>query len=182
MKNPLVFLTFIFLLITSCSLSDNESDLLNSMEDTELKSAKTDKYLPFKGALDITIDLPSIKMLPPKYQELNGQGNLTHLGISSLLIEQLWWLAEGVPGAVPRTGNGKGDITLTAANGDLLYATYNNAVAQHETETFVWVTFTAYFDGGTGRFENAEGSFEWYATFNPVLNKGKTTLSGIIRY
>lgn len=62
-----------------------------------------------------------------------------------------------------------GDLTLVAANGDQLVGTYVGDVTAEEDFSVFYATLTITFTGGTGRFDDADGSAVMYAV---VINGG----------
>ena len=181
--NYVYILSLIFLLFSGCSDEGIQPKSLDSGDDISLKSAKSKHYVPFKATFEVYVDKVTHLSPPPKMQEVIGVGNATHLGLTEILMEQSWW--PPVPIELPFTGTGIGKVTFTAANGDKLLAEYDNAKAIHEgpTSPFVNVTFTGHFvDGGTGRFEKAQGTFEYKGIYNKVTNEGTATLTGKIMY
>jgi len=140
-------------------------------------------YVPFIATFEVTID--TVLHFPPplpKIQEVLGTGNVTHLGNTDLYILQNWWPPHAPPLIPPYTGTGTGEVIFTAANGDLLFASYDDAEGFHDIAPPVIVTFTGHFNGGTGRFEHATGYFDWYGEFFPATNTGTATCTGEIMY
>ena len=88
--------------------------------------------------------------------EVIGDGNAKFMGKTSFYAKHLFAftkadLSEGVAWS--------GEMTLGAANGDLLYATYTGDIVPSSDADFpFWLLFDVTFDGGTGRFEDASGS------------------------
>jgi hypothetical protein len=80
--------------------------------------------------------------------EAHGNGSSTLGSMAFNLIKG------GVPGF-------HGCLTLTAANGDVLEATYIGAALGANARGFAAGAGTLTFTGGTGRFENASGSATW---------------------
>jgi hypothetical protein len=182
----IVFLFSLALMIsTGCEKEQVEPDSLNT-NDSVLKGAKAkkdkDHFVPFKGTFDVSVDLSSVVILPPKYQFAYAEGNATHLGKTKVVLEQ-WWRPTSDQTVFPWYGGGWGLITFTAANGDILKASYMGAVATHNESDPVLVSLTATITDGTGRFEDAEGSFDWDVEYyQPPQNTGTVTLKGIIKY
>ncbi len=58
-----------------------------------------------------------------------------------------------------------GCLTLTAANGDSLYATYDGNEGGPNAHGFAFATGTLTFTGGTGQFSGASGSATFTASF-----------------
>ncbi len=81
-----------------------------------------------------------------------------------------------------RAGKGKGVFTFAAANGDILKASYAGT-AVHWSLTDVDIAFVCtIIEGGTGKFEDAEGYFDWVGKFNPEENMGLANIAGKIKY
>jgi len=182
----IVFLFSLALIIfTGCEKEQMQPDSLNT-NDSVLKGAKAmkgkDHFLPFKGSFDVSVDLLSVVFIPPKYQFAYADGNATHLGKTKVVLEQWWWPTSDL-NVYPWYGGGRGFITFTAANGDILKASYKGAVATHNESDPVLVSLTATITDGTGRFEDAEGSFDWDVEYyQPPQNTGTVTLNGNIKY
>lgn len=201
--NYFLVLSVVLLLLVGCSKDNIQSETLKSDDVVTVEKAKPAHCVPFDATFEVSIDMESILLgpnvpLPPpfpppegkifkKYQFVYGEGNASHLGLTNLSIEQ-WWRPTSPPPLPgdpfkPWSGAGVGEFIFTAANGDILLADYDDAISDHETPTYVTLIYTGRFkDGGTGRFANAEGSFIWEGTFNPVTNFGTVTASGEIMY
>ncbi len=195
-----IALFIVLLVIAGCAKEEIQPEPLNSSDDTTLSSddsalkgakAKHGKHkaVPLKGEFEVYVskqlntptDLP-----PPKKQEVLGEGNLSHLGKTQVYINQKWW--PNTPPPAPEqefhqwTGRGIGNFVFTAANGDELFASYNDAFSDHQTPTYVELSFTGEINGGTGRFSDAIGTFSWTGVFNPATNAGTVTVTGTIKY
>lgn len=184
-KTTFIFSLLLFLIL---GCSDDTMTLESiSEEDAVLqkKSVKVEKFKPFKAEFTAYIDeVTHMPPPPPKEQVVKGSGNFTHLGLTNLTMLQSWYPPVGQPPFIPPyTGTGFGSLEFVAANGDILLAEYTNGEGFHESDTKVHVTFKADFvNGGTGRFENATGSFEWDGVFYPLENIGYVTITGKINY
>jgi hypothetical protein len=64
-----------------------------------------------------------------------------------------------------------GDLTLVAADGDELVGTYVGDVTAEEDFSVFYATLTITFTGGTGRFDDAQGTAVMYAV---VINGGES--------
>ena len=93
----------------------------------------------------------------------NGGGNATHLGRYTATFEFQVDL---------RTSTAFGSFVFTAANGDSLFGTFTG----HATPagTVASIVETATITGGTGRFDDATGSF----TIERVLDQATGISSG----
>lgn len=192
-------IAFIFslalMILAGCSKEEIQPDPLNtsdevvlSNDDSDLKGAKArhgkHKYVPLKGYFEVSVfNRKPVAFKPPTLgQEIEGSGKMSHLGKTQVHMDQLWYPPALPPPAPPWTGTGEGTGTFTAANGDLLFISYT-ADSDHPVGKPVTVTYHCTIKGGTGRFENAKGSFIWNGIFDSVANIGRSTLSeGEIMY
>jgi hypothetical protein len=182
-KFPFLLLLLLFIGI-SCNQTNDTQDLLKAeYGDVEFKKANN-QFVPFQGTFEVYVDeILHNGPPPPKVQIALGTGNATHLGNSDVYLFQKWWPPGPPPYTFPWSGTGIGDIEFTAANGDVLKAYYNDAVAEHVSPTLVYVSLTGHFiNGGTGRFANAEGYFNWNVTFYPEENHGDVVCEGEIMF
>jgi hypothetical protein len=85
----------------------------------------------------------------PVQTQMSGKGHLTHLGRST--IDTTHCANSG--------GAFNGRITLTAANGDQLLATYTAQTVSMSEGLLVQQMTGVFVDGGTGRFTHATGTF-----------------------
>jgi len=183
----------VLLVFAGCAKEDIQPEPLNasdeatlySDDDSALKGAKK-KFVPLKGTFEVTVTkrYPITKLPPTLGQEVEGSGQMTHLGKTQVFMDQIWYPPTLPPPPPPWTGTGHGNITFPAANGDLLYVTYT-AESDHPVGAPVTVIYycTIMGDLSTGRFEDAQGSFVWNGTFDPLANIGIGTLSdGKIMY
>ena len=172
-----LLISLVMAMIVSCSKQDLQQLQEEAPDDVNLKSAV---FVPFKGEFKVYVDqVIHMPPPPPKVQLVLGVGKVTHLGKTDISILQNWW-PPAYPGA---PGTGTGEITFTAANGDVLLAQYNDGDAYLCSPTYVEITFPGYFkDGGTGRFEYATGYFTWEGIYNPTANEGLSIVDGEILY
>lgn len=188
-----VRIAFIFslslIIFAGCEKEQVQPESL-SIEDGALKGAKVkkgkDHFVPFKASFDLSAYFQNygpIKQVPHQidfqedwpfggtvkgmHVEIRGNGNATHLGKTTFKITQ-WWTRQHPHAPKPETGFfsfGQGKITFTAANGDLLYATYWGWADHTWDDDGVEILTHGTFIGGTGRFEGAQGKFEWDGLF-----------------
>lgn len=110
--------------------------------------------LPFRGSFDLTssaaVNCPPT--CPPTTLTITGRqnGNGTHLGN---------FTAHTIDIVNMPTTQATGTLSLTAANGDQLFATTAGAEDQFIPPNVSHVTQTATITGGTGRFAGATGTF-----------------------
>ena len=124
------------------------------------------KSKPFKGNAQgqVTGIVPSAEGL---LLTVHSEGNATHLGNFTRDEEVLY---------NPSTGTVTGELTFTAANGDLLYASVEGAFTSPTTVGGIYE-----FAGGTGRFINASGVADFQLTTLDLAN-ATITFDGSISY
>ena len=119
--------------------------------------ASAQQQVPFKGELQ-GHDTDTCFSFPIACVTTNTSGNSTLLGKFSFTMD---WLVN------IETGADSGTARFVAANGDVIYATFDGmgTVITPDLISFV-ETFTI--TGGTGRFAGAEGSFIVERLASPV--------------
>jgi hypothetical protein len=154
-----------------------EDQAQSQIEESALKGAKM-HYVPFKGKF-VQEQTSFIEVPGGAEIEMEGLGNVTHLGKTDLWVGQFWG------GAFPNL-EGDAEVVFTAANGDELWAdlyAYNSIELDADfNPVFATVTGTGNFAGGTGRFLNAEGSYELSAYFDFITLKSEAFYTGEIMY
>ncbi|HEU5054174.1 MAG TPA: hypothetical protein VFT78_13735 [Hanamia sp.] len=120
---------------------------------------------PLKGTFTIAGQV--LQGPPNLHQILTGQGNATHLGNMSFSSD----VYVAVTGAPPFQVNGT--AVFTAANGDQFFTSVSG-LSTPADEVVARINHTI--TGGTGRFENASGSF------NATTIGHTVTLEGQISY
>lgn len=114
--------------------------------------------VPFKGGYLVhpeTVDF----VYPCIYQRFPAEGQATHLGESTFISDDAVGCFDGLQFG---TGSQHGTIEFTADNGDLLWMSYAGTHAGYP----VYVTYSGTYTitGGTGRFEGASGSGEYWGS------------------
>lgn len=102
----------------------------------------------------------------------NGTGTATHLGHFSVHREAT---------VKPMGSDVKvddGEVTLTAANGDQLKASFTGTLDPATGKAVLSYEWK----GGTGRFENASGATTWLAELNPGEGTYDVVADGVINY
>jgi hypothetical protein len=165
------------ILIAGCSKLEIQPDPLYSSDESALKSAKKHE-VPFKGQFvnwerkDYVAPDPDPPATMRAY--FDGEGNATHLGKTLQFQDQQW--EEGALGA-----KGWGTMIFTAANGDELWSTYTSSFLWEDWPVFI-IPGKGEFTGGTGRFENATGSFDMEETYDYLNEMGTGIYTGTIKY
>ena len=118
------------------------------------------RAVPFRGRF--TLDLSS---------GVVGTGVATHIGRFTLVALDDQTNFPAITGTV----------TITAANGDELFATHTG-VFQDLGHGRAVLDFDNTITGGTGKFAGATGSFTIHSLINQNLGTGRATLCGTIRY
>lgn len=122
------------------------------------------QVVPFKGSIAGTTvgpnapDIPVVCEAPASRADFEGVGNLTQLGLSTVLGAHCNTVT-GVEFPTAHVSGSDGQGIIEAANGDLLFVDYSgtldvnlNCTALNEIEFAMIIT------GGTGRFEGASGT------------------------
>jgi hypothetical protein len=202
----------VLMFVAGCTKEKIQPDPLNAAEDISLKKAmveqegaKEEHYMPFNATFELEAHVnhygPVIKYddqtewkLPEPnkamHVDIAGSGKVSILGWMDFKIVQWWTKWYDFLNWPDSYGQGK--ITFTAANGDLLEATYYGQ-ADHQDDPPTEILTHGKFIGGTGQFENAEGFFEWDGIFyktHPVpmppkgelLGTGRVKVKGRIKY
>ena len=140
-----------------------------SMKDSKMKESG----VPFKGSYETSI---AVLQGPPNLvQRVSGTGIASHLGKSTFEATSYVTVSFPAPFAV------SGERTITAANGDQLFTTFTGTstpVVNGMNGADLVETIT----GGTGRFENASGSFTVAARNNFLTSSFRADFEGYIKY
>jgi hypothetical protein len=125
------------------------------------------RAVPFKGDLEGVVTRtplsPSSILV-----EISASGHATHLGRFTLEMPHTVNLA---------TASATGTMTFTAANGDVLTATFNG---QAQVGPIVSIVEEATIMGGTGRFAGATGTFTMNRLFDPAAGTTTGSFEGTI--
>lgn len=126
---------------------------------------------PFKGSCELQFEVLGLNF-PILRQRDWGVCQLTHLGRTQF---------DGILEINLLAGTQNGTRTLTAANGDELYATVAGTSAPIGPGLIAF-SATLTFTGGTGRFASASGSALAEGVANQMTKTSSVSLSGSIRY
>ncbi len=177
------FLLVFFGALLFCACEKENADLLiedqTQLEDGALKGAKK-HAVPFKGTFKQ--EQTHMEGMPPViYVEMEGVGTVSHLGKTKLWVGQNWDMGDFTGPA-----EGDADVIFTAANGDELYAYLYayNAVEFDGDGNLVFATIwgAGTFEGGTGRFSDASGSYNLTADYNFLTGESNAFYKGKIMY
>ena len=159
------------LLIIGCSIQDSQLE-----DDVNLKNGH--KHLvPFKATYSVWSEPatpgPTIDLI------VFGSGLANHLGRSDVIVNetittlQLPWSATA-------------SVVITAANGDELHFNYSSEIDPSALPPAgngdLIIAGDCIVTGGTGRFENATGTFVYNGVFNVITSTGTAHFTGTIRY
>jgi len=124
--------------------------------------------LPLQGQFEGTA---TVTPLDPPFAQVvvSATGQASHLGRFTLSIPHVVNFA---------TRSATGTMTLTAANGDTLTASFTGQ--SQIADPLVTIVETATVTGGTGRFADASGSFTVNRLFNRATGATEGTLEGTI--
>jgi hypothetical protein len=142
MKNRFLILSVVMATLFACSGDSMISDDFN--ETAEKRKAVPFKVKKLAGTYILNGDCGAATLTAI------GEGTVAHLGKSAILEEWCW---SGAP-----TDVGTRSVTFTAANGDELQGTITSIVYTSPLTFIEGVTI----EGGTGRFENAQGTITEY--------------------
>jgi len=110
-----------------------------------------------------------------------GWGTVTHLGRTYVSAEHCSYSADGTP----ETGDGtygEGELTMVAANGDVLYGTYTGGVSLSPPPVVDFQDFFTFVDGGTGRFATASGGGIEFGVVDLGDGSAAWRMEGVISY
>jgi hypothetical protein len=134
-----------------------------------LTQAASGANLPFHGSLD---GAETAVPHPPTIDvQSTGGGEATHLGRFTATFHALVTLP---------AGTAVGEFTFVAANGARLFATFTGQSAPTSVADVVSIQEIATITGGTGRFEDATGSFTIDRLLNQVTHISSGSFSGTI--
>jgi hypothetical protein len=147
MRNVLLCLS---VLAAACSGETPTSPTTSSptTDRAATNEARAATELPLQGSF---VGQEFQQFQPPStlFARVAARGNATHLGLFTLALDATVDLL---------TATAVGTITLTAANGDQIFATHTGRVVG-QVEGGLNIEETATITGGTGRFAGATGSY-----------------------
>ena len=113
-----------------------------------------------------------------------GSGSVTHMGRSHVTATHCSYLGELPDGSIGMDGTyGQGKLITTAANGDVLLATYDNGSSYPAPDgSIIFMDEFTFVDGGTGRFSFASGGGIEMGSVNFGDGTFVVELSGVISY
>lgn len=112
-----------------------------------------------------------------------GSGTITHMGRSEVTATHCSYVGILPDGSIGPDGTyGQGELTATAANGDILLATYDNGISYPEGPLIIFMDEFTFVDGGTGRFTFASGSGIEIGSVNFTDATFDVEISGMISY
>jgi hypothetical protein len=128
--------------------------------------------VPIRGTCELAYE-PAQPVGPGVVRQIDvGTCHISHLGKSTLVSDKIINFIAGTQTA---------DLAITAANGDMLYASgngTNSMVAPGQVAFRVELTIT----GGTGRFSGATGTVVGEGTADLANAQSKLAMAGTIRY
>lgn len=131
------------------------------------------KDRPFKGSYTTASEI--LQPAPILKTRITGTGQVSQLGYSTFVALSTLEFTSQPPFQL------YGTATFTAANGDAFYTSFTGTstpTGQGTLDIVMNHTIT----GGTGRFQNATGSFVGYTTAFPGHSEGYIEHEGTIRY
>lgn len=170
---------FLILFLVAATLVACNSDSMISDDFNETAEKKQNSF-PFKavkmaGTYEFGEDVEtSIENCAGLGLNAEGEGNVAHLGLTTVLEEWCW---NGFP-----FDKGTRKVTFTAANGDELWGEMNDPVDYFENPdydpngNFAIFREVVTIVGGTGRFENAQGTIT--QTVDTTPDASQTPIQG----
>jgi hypothetical protein len=131
------------------------------------------KDRPFKGSYTTSSEI--LQPAPFLRTRITGTGHVSHLGYSTFVALSTLEFTSQPPFQL------YGTATFTAANGDAFYTSFTGTSTPTGQGTLD-IVMNHIIAGGTGRFENASGSFVGYTTAFPGHSDGYIEHEGTIRY
>lgn len=139
--------------------------------------AQANPQLPLRATFTFTALIQPSQEISCPLMGLNiGSGTVSHLGKSAMVSTECVTAQNGVY----MMSNGK--MTVTAANGDTLIATYSGTFVPTGPTTLTMSGVTYSITGGSGRFANALGQGDLTGTQDLISGQGTFSVSGWIRY
>lgn len=121
---------------------------------------------------------------PADTVHITGEGEATHLG--KFTVERTHCFTPPNHPEFPGSVMHDGEYTITAANGDTLWGTYSGELQPtefgEEGPIKGIITGPATVDGGTGRFNGAEGEHTIAGDYDLVADEGWFELEGWLSY
>ena len=112
-----------------------------------------------------------------------GSGTITHMGRSEVTATHCSYVGFLPDGRIGPDGTyGQGELIATAANGDVLLATYDNGISYPEGPLIVFMDEFTFVDGGTGRFTFASGGGTEIGSVSSADATFNVEISGVISY
>jgi hypothetical protein len=178
MKQQLSLTMFSFIVSITFLVSCQKETAIQPIGEEQAVSAmnngnKEDKMLPLKGTYVTTNEV--LAPAPMLRQRITGVGETSHLGEGKFVAIATLNLTTPPPFQLT------GTCTFYAANGDTFFTEFNGRSTPVGTG-ILSIVINHTIMGGTGRFENASGSFVGLTTANPALPAGIITYEGTISY
>ena len=166
----LSLITASFLLL-SCQKEATQKEESNNI--VPAAKAKMAQDRPFKGSFTTTSEI--LQPAPILKTRITGTGNVSQLGKSTFVALSTLDFTTQPPFQLG------GTATFTAANGDEIYTSFTGT-STPAGEGMLNVAMIHTITGGTGRFQNATGSFVGNTTAFPGHSDGYIEHEGTIRY
>ena len=180
MKNRFLILVVVAATLFACSGDSMISDDFNETAEKKQKSFPL-KVVKMAGTYEFGGDVEtSIETCAGLSLNAEGEGNIAHLGLTTVLEEWCW---NGFP-----FDKGTRKVTFTAANGDELWGEMYDLVDYFENPNYDPDGNFAIFRevvtivGGTGRFANASGTITQIVDTTPDASQTQVQGFGTFTY
>lgn len=110
-----------------------------------------------------------------------GWGPVSHLGYTYVYAEHCSYSTDGTPATGDGT-YGEGELTMVAANGDILRGTYTDGVSLTPPPVVDFQDEFTFVDGGTGRFTTASGGGIEFGVADLGDGSANWRMDGVISY
>ena len=164
-------------IFASCLLLSCQKDVIQMEEESNnlVSAAKHNmaKDRPFKGSYSTVSEI--LQPAPILKTRITGTGHVSQLGYSTFVALSTLDFTTQPPFQLG------GTATFTAANGDEFYTSFTGTSTPAE-QGMLNVAMIHTITGGTGRFQNASGSFAGQTTAFPGHSDGYIEHEGTIRY
>lgn len=172
----IVIAAFLILISTSCKKELSLSEGLNKSIGSEAEKSQVTKMkeILLKGEYTTTNEI--LQGPPLVKQKITGVGQSAHLGNSTFIAYPTINVSTPPPFQIT------GTATFMAADGSQFYTAFTGTNTPNEDKTIATIFVTHHITGGTGRFQNASGTFVGNGYTIMAEARGAITYDGTINY
>ncbi len=150
------------------------------MKEVPFKATFSGFLTGFSEVPDGRCDNPPEGKVAYAVASFEGWGNATHAGYSYVYADHCsyWDLEAGMADGT----YGQGELTLVAANGDVLRISYGEGVSLSGPPVVEFMDYFTFEDGGTGRFTFASGGGVEFGSVDFTTYWFEIQMDGVIAY